>query len=188
MTLKVCVERCRKEGKGVYAGVHGRECHCGERIDADMRAAETGPCDKPCPGGPESFCGGGDEVSKRLSVYGAVKEEQQPVPPPMAAPLAQDIANQEYIPKVPDCPKTEGGVEIESPPAPTPGPEPVPGPLPGGPGPVPGAGPRPVPGKEGEAPPRKPVVVVSPAPRGEPPSSMSIVVFGLVVMGAMLFV
>ena len=179
MSLAQCVEHCRKEGKGAYAGIHGHECYCGERIDAEMRKPAPGPCDKPCPGGPDAFCGGTDvEGYKLYTVYGAVRREQQPLPPPMAAPLAQDISHEEYIPKVPDCPpEAEAGSPSPHPPAEG---DP-PAPRPGSPASKPEDPERP----EGGS--RNPVVAVAGAPRGQPPSKLSVLA-GLILMGAMALV
>lgn len=203
MTLDVCVEHCRSAGKGAYAGVHGRECYCGERIDAERNAGAPGTCDKPCPGGPGSFCGGGsggnggDVGSKLLSVYGAVKEEHQPAPPPKAAPLASEMANQNYVIPEPDCPETDAAPARQlAPISPTAHGEPLWSPderkgfgvRPPLPPPVNGS--HLFPGEEGQfgGPPRKPVVIVSLAPRGQPPSRLSILMFGAVMAGATLFV
>lgn len=180
MNLAKCIEHCREEGKGAFAGIQGQECHCGERVGAEMRMPAPGPCDRPCPGGPDTFCGGADaEGYKLYTVYGAVQEEQMPLPPPKAAPLAQDIAHEEYVPKVPDCPpKADAG-------SPSAGEGDPPASRPEDPG-RPEGGSRPGPGDEGEGP-RKPVVVVAGAPREQPPSKLSILA-GLVVMGVMVFV
>lgn len=164
MTLEICVEKCREQ-QIPYAGVCGHECYCGEDIDAEMRAAwgSKGKCDKPCPGNPETCCGGGVGEERLFTVYGCVPEDPLPVPPPMAGPLAHDIADQEYVATVGHCERCH------------PGPSPAPTPGPGDP-------PFSSPGEGyGDRPPHNPVVVVSRANPRQPPSRLS-VLFGVLGM------
>jgi hypothetical protein len=180
MTLEVCVEQCREQ-QIPYAGVCGYECFCGEVIDTEMRAS-SGPrkCNKPCPGNPGACCGGGEgEEQKLYTIYGCVKEDvQQPLPPPMAVPLAHDIAHQEYVATVGDCDRCQKSGP--RPPAPTPGPAPGDPPFPS---------PSPAGGGEGhgERPPHNPVVVVSRANPRQPPSNLS-VIFGALAMVTVMMV
>lgn len=85
MTLDTCVQLCDSQN-ALYAGAVDNQCFCADKFDAETRAAEQDQCDKPCSGNKDEVCGG----EGLLTVYGAVKHQEAPVPPPMA-PVPKEV-------------------------------------------------------------------------------------------------
>lgn len=86
MTLEACIRICTPVS---FAGISGGKCLCAESIDTETRVIDSGnrdtQCSQPCPGNAQKLCGGnGDAEAGFLTVYGVVKDEGLPQPPPMA--------------------------------------------------------------------------------------------------------
>ncbi|QUC18830.1 uncharacterized protein UV8b_03071 [Ustilaginoidea virens] len=70
MTNEVCANWCKDYD---YFGTeYGRECYCGNKLDASSAAAPAAECGMLCAGSEAAYCG----ASNRLSVYKKKKQQQ----------------------------------------------------------------------------------------------------------------
>ncbi|OAA45490.1 WSC domain containing protein [Metarhizium rileyi] len=82
MTNEVCATFCKDFA---YFGTeYGRECYCGNALDASSKVAPATECRMLCAGSSTEYCG----ASNRLSVY-KKKQTPPPPPPPSTGPKAE---------------------------------------------------------------------------------------------------
>ncbi|KAI9785690.1 MAG: hypothetical protein M1839_008707 [Geoglossum umbratile] len=65
MTAELCVGTCKTKGFSCAGAEYGRECYCGNVIDASAAKVPDTDCKMPCSGNQREYCGAGN----RLVVY-----------------------------------------------------------------------------------------------------------------------
>ncbi|KAL1842674.1 hypothetical protein VTK73DRAFT_3070 [Phialemonium thermophilum] len=77
MTLESCMGNC--SGFAYWGAEYGRECYCGNSLDASSAEAPLSECDMVCSGDATEYCGAGN----RLELY-STTATQSPTPTPTA--------------------------------------------------------------------------------------------------------
>ncbi|KAK2066499.1 hypothetical protein P8C59_000311 [Phyllachora maydis] len=85
MTLESCAAHCT--GRAYFGAEYGRECYCGDALDASSGPAPGGPpdCSFPCAGNAAERCGAGN----RLQLYSTTASQAASTPTPTPTPTAK---------------------------------------------------------------------------------------------------
>ncbi|KAI1154349.1 hypothetical protein F4825DRAFT_193510 [Nemania diffusa] len=83
MTLELCASNCA--GFTYFGAEYGRECYCGQFIDARSNVTDDGDCNMICAGDETEYCGGSD----RLEMYRLINPPTSTtmIPTPTVTPV-----------------------------------------------------------------------------------------------------
>ncbi|KAI1169114.1 hypothetical protein F5B18DRAFT_9053 [Nemania serpens] len=94
MTLELCASNC--DGFTYFATEYGRECYCGQSIDARSNVTDDVDCNMSCAGDETEYCGGSDRLEMYRLINPPTSTSTMPTPTvtPTHAPTVSSYAFQ----------------------------------------------------------------------------------------------